>query len=473
MNTLDNALRPAITRAVTGARLLPTIVVAYALALIVYLPVEPAIIGGLPSTAYWIVRLVPDGLVVGLAIAVVLFGDRTARTPPVRLLWAVGAVCAVLVTANYVRGVSVADSFNAIRLVVRYLVLGLLVWWALLGRTGVGPLVLRAVFVAGLVQVVIATVQIVARILPSVGSATAFDPSSLLFIDGTLGRYDRLGLLLMTVVIALMATGDLASRRRYAFIAACMILLYLTTSRQAMIGLAIAGGLLFVFPLVEMRRRALAVGLAALSVLLVFAIPTRPPPATSQDPDSVGVQVPPSTSQPNPSTGKGEVKLSVDPNLNFRLFYNLTLAPWAAATEPLLGFGPLQQVADQPDPRLVARFEAAGMPWSWARLFTNDSNYASLVVQFGIIAPSLFLLLILGVAARVALKASRPAGGFARFAVLNAVAVLIAAWFGPAFEIRMIAIIFWVALMAAIAMRPGLVQAPDEHRPVPIKVPNG
>ena len=466
MNTPGNALRPAIARAVTGAPLLPTIVVAYALALIVYLPVEPALIGGLPSTAYWIVRLVPDGLVVGLAVAVVLFGDRTARSTPVRLLWAVGAVCAVLVAANYVRGVSVADSFNAIRLIVRYLVLGLLVWWALLGRTGVGPLVLRAVFAAGLVQVVIAAIQIVTRILPSVGNATPFDPSALLFIDGTLGRYDRLGLLLMTVVIALMATGDLASRRRYAFIAICMVLLFLTTSRQAMIGLALAGGLLLVFPGAEIRRRALAFGLAALSVLLVFAIPTRPPPVLSQDPDTGAIQAPSPTSPSAPTTGKGEVKLSVDPNLNFRLFYNLTLAPWAAATEPLLGFGPLQQVADQPDPRLVARFEAAGMPWSWARLFTNDSNYASLVVQFGVIAPSLFLLLILGVAARVALKATQPGGAFARFAVLNAAAVLVAAWFGPAFEIRMIAIIFWVALMAAIAMRPGLMQRADGLRPI-------
>jgi hypothetical protein len=359
---------------------------------------------------------------------------------------------------------------NAIRLVIRYLVLGLLVWWALLGRTGVGTLVLRAVFAAGLVQVVIATIQIVTRILPSGGNSTAFDPSSLLFIDGTLGRYDRLGLLLMTVVIALMATSELAGRRRYAFIAVCMVLLYLTTSRQAMIGLALAGGLLVVFPGVDRRRRALAFGLAAISVLLVFAIPTRPPPVTSQDPDpdTGAIQAPAPTSPSAPSTGKGEVKLSVDPNLNFRLFYNLTLAPWAAATEPLLGFGPLQQVADQPDPRLLARFEAAGMPWSWARLFTNDSNYASLVVQFGIIAPSLFLLLILAVSARVALKARQPGGAFARFAVLNAVAVLVAAWFGPAFEIRMIAIIFWVALMAAIAMRPALVQKPDGLRPIEI-----
>ena len=139
MNTPTTAWRPTITQAVTGAPVLPTLVVAYALALIVYLPLEPALIGWLPPTAYWVLRLLPDFLVAVLALAVVLFGDRAARTTPIRILWAVAAVCLILVVANAARGFSVVDPVNAIRVVVRYMVLGLLVWWALIGRQSAGP----------------------------------------------------------------------------------------------------------------------------------------------------------------------------------------------------------------------------------------------------------------------------------------------------------------------------------------------
>ena len=105
------------------------------------------------------------------------------------------------------------------------------------------------------------------------------------------------------------------------------------------------------------------------------------------------------------------------------------------------------------------------MPWSWARLFMNDSNYGSLVVQFGIVAPALFLLFLLSISARVGWTATRPFGGFARFAALNAVAVLVAAWFGPTFEIRMTSIILWVALMTAMAIGPVVVPAPETEPP--------
>jgi hypothetical protein len=464
LNIPSAAWRPAITQAVTSAPLLPTTVVAYALALIVYLPVEPALIGWLPPTAYWIVRLLPDALVVLLALAVVLLGDRMARTTPVRILWAVAAVCLILVVANAARGFSVIDSVNAIRVVVRYMILGLLVWWALIGRPSAGPLVIGAVLVAGGVQVIFSAVEILARIIPSVGTQT-LDTSSLFFIGGSLGRYDRLGLLLMSVVLAAIATNDRIGRVRAGLLIACMVLLYLTTSRQAMIGLGVASALLLVFPGTPARRRAVALTVAAVSVLFVLAVPLRTPPPVADDLDSPVVQAPASQDPSKPTGTKGEVELSVDPNLNFRLFYNLTLAPWAASTEPMLGFGPLAHVAEQPDPRIRARLEAAGMPWSWARLFMNDSNYASLVVQFGIIAPALFLALLLSITARVALAATRPFGGFARFAALNAVAVLVAAWFGPTFEIRMISIILWVALMAAMAIGPVVGPAPETDPP--------
>jgi hypothetical protein len=464
VNTPSTAWRPAITQAVTGAPLLPTTIVAYALALIVYLPIEPALIGWLPPTAYWIVRLLPDAIVAVLALAVVLLGDRTARTTPVRILWAVGAVCLLLVVANAVRGFSVIDSVNAIRVVVRYMVLGLLVWWALIGRASAGPLVIVAVLVAGAVQVIFSTVEILARIIPAIGTQT-LDSSALFFIGGSLGRYDRLGLLLMSVVLAAIATNDRIGRPRAALLVACMVLLYLTTSRQAMIGLGVASALLLVFPGTPARRRAVALTVAALSVAFVLAVPLRTPPPVADDPDTPVVQAPAPADPSKPTGTKGEVALSVDPNLNFRLFYNLTLAPWAATTEPLLGFGPLAHIAEQPDPRLRARLEAAGMPWSWARLFMNDSNYGSLVVQFGIVAPALFLLFLLSITARVAWTATRPFGGFARFAALNAVAVLVAAWFGPTFEIRMTSIILWVALMTAMAIGPVVIQAPESEPP--------
>jgi hypothetical protein len=429
-------------------------VVAYAVALIVYLTLEPALISGLPAPAYWVVRLLPDGLVAALAMAVVVWGDRTARSVPVRLLWGLAGVCLVLVAANLARGESVIDSVNAIRVVVRHLALGLLVWWAVGSQASIGPLILRAVLIAGLIQVVIAAAQIVARAVSLIGSATPFDPVHLMFIDGTLGRYDRLGLLLMSVAIAVVASRERMSRNRVGVLAACMVLLYLTTSRQAMVGLMVAGAVLAVFPRVELQRRAAGLALAGLSVLFVLGTPGQLPPVPSDDPDAVGpgpaASVRPGLPRPNPGS-KGSTQLSLDPNRNFRLYYNLQLAPWAAITEPLVGFGPREQESEQPDPRLRAQVESAGMDWSWARRFMNDSNYASLIIQFGIIAPVLFLLLLLVATGRAAVAATRDGGGFARFAAINAVAVLVAAFFGPAFEIRMVSIILWISLLAALA----------------------
>jgi len=454
VKTTSSFLRPALPATVAGAGLLPSLIVAYALALIVYLPVEPALIGGLPSTMYWVVRLLPDALVACLALAVILLGDRTARSLPVRFLWGVAACCLVLAAANAARGISVVDTINAVRLLVRHLTLGLLVWWAIGSQASVGPLVVRAILAAGLVQVAVSAVQVVARIVPSIGAATPFDPSVLFFLDGSVGRYDRLGLLLMSVVIAFVATGDRMSRSRLGLLSVCLVLLYLTTARQAMVGLAVAGAVLALFPRVETWRRGAGVALVAVSVAFALATPGQLPPLPSGDPDSIGLG-PSGSANPVlprvPSGNKGSTQLSLDPNRNFRLYYNLQLAPWAAVTEPLLGFGPREQEAENPDPRLRAHVEQDGMEWEWARRFMNDSNYASLVIQFGIVAPVLFLLLILFATARAARVAIRDGGGLERFAVINAAAVLIAAFFGPAFEIRMVSIILWISLLAAVA----------------------
>jgi hypothetical protein len=451
VTTSRTAWRPRIQQAFRGADVLPTLVVTLAVVLIVYLPLEAALIGGLPESLYWVLRLAPDGIVAVLAAAVVLLRDRKAQTAPVRIVWAIAAVSVVLVLANTSRGISVSDSVNAIRLVVRYLVLGLLVWWALADRPSGGPLIVRSVLVAGLMQVVIATVEVLAGLIHAASGSAAFDPSSVLFVDGSLGRYDRLGLLLMSAAIAVLATGRQISRARFVLLIACVALLFLTTSRQAMAGLAIAGIVLALMPGVAKPRRAIDLAFVVISLILILVTPRESAPVGADDPEAIGGALPSPIASIPPSPTKGGVELSLDPNRNFRLFYNMELAPWAAVTEPLLGFGPRQQVADQPDPRLVARFEAAGMPWTWARQFTNDSNYASLIVQFGVIAPALLLGLVLVIMLRVAAMAPRPGTGFAGFALANAAAVLVAAWFGPTLEIRTVSIIFWVALMAALA----------------------
>jgi hypothetical protein len=211
------------------------------------------------------------------------------------------------------------------------------------------------------------------------------------------------------------------------------------------------------------RRRGVAFMFFIASIALILVTPRLPAPVAADDPDAIGGDL---TSPPvviAPPLTKGGVDLSLDPNRNFRLFYNLEIAPWAAVTEPLIGFGPRQQVAEQPDPRLAARFEDAGMGWSWARQFTNDSNYASLVVQFGIVAPAMLLGLILLTVTHLA-AAARAGEGFALFALTNAAAVLVAAWFGPALEIRTVSIIFWVALMAAVAAAQRPLSISDHRR---------
>ena len=76
------------------------------------------------------------------------------------------------------------------------------------------------------------------------------------------------------------------------------------------------------------------------------------------------------------------------------------------------------------------------------------------MIQFGAILSAIFILLILTTMARIARTAIQGPGTFARFAIANAAAVLVAAAFGPAFEMRPVAVILWVSLMSAMAMLP-------------------
>jgi hypothetical protein len=448
--------RLAVTQALTGIGTLQGLVVASALALIVYLPVETALIGSLPGVWYWVARLLPDGLVAALAIGVVAVGDRRARTLPIRLLWIVGAIAGVVVVADWARGFSVVDSINAIRVFTRYLVLGLLVWWALGDGHRIGPIILTALFVVGGLEIAVAAVQIVARVPGVLSGSAAAAPSSFFFLSGTLGRYDRFGLLMMSVIIGIVATGQPLRRAAIGLLAVCLLLLYLSTARQAMVGLVVAGLVVAVAPRMLAWNRALGVALAALGVALVFATPRvlpAQPQANDETSGSAGTPPAAATSEDsqNVTVSKGRLDLSTVATKNFRLYYNLDVLPWAAVTRPLLGFGPGENLAVRPAPLLKAKIESTGISWDFARRFMADSNYASLVVQFGVIAPGLFLLLLGAVTARVGWDAIRRGDPFARFAAVFAIAVLAAAWFGPAFEIRPLSVLLWVALMAALA----------------------
>ena len=150
----------------------------FALALLVYLPVESLLLARLPPIPYWTLRLLPDLVIALLALAVVVMADRRARTMPVRILWLVALISVALIGANALRGIAVSESINAIRVLVRYLVLGLLVWWALDGQPSLGPRIVAAILIGGVIQVALAPFQILYRSIETSG-----DPSALLFLD--------------------------------------------------------------------------------------------------------------------------------------------------------------------------------------------------------------------------------------------------------------------------------------------------
>jgi hypothetical protein len=445
---VDSTIRPASlfgAFALPGAWSLPKVVVTWGLFLILYLPIELALIGGLPEALYWTLRLLPDAITALLALAVVVLGDRRARTTPVRIMWIVAAVCGAIILVNAARGISVVDSINALRVLTRYLVLGLMVWWAAAGRWDIRQPVIKAVLLAGLMQLVFGAIDVLSRLVLMADGSIPAEFGSLFFIDGTLGRYDRFGLLLMTFVLAVVAASDRLDRRQTLVVAAGLALLYLSTSRQAMVGLGIASLLMAVLPHTLPQRRVLAVAMAVAAVAFVIGTPSRLPPPPTGDPDGAG-----SGEAGQISGEKGDFSMTLDPKRNFRLFYNLEVMPWAAVTEPVVGFGPRQHVAEFTDPRLIARFEAGGMKWDGARRFTNDSNYAAMVVQFGVVAPTLFLVAAFGAVLIALREAWRKGASVARFAALNGVAVIFAAATGPDFEIRPTSIVFWLALSAVM-----------------------
>jgi len=94
------------------------------------------------------------------------------------------------------------------------------------------------------------------------------------------------------------------------------------------------------------------------------------------------------------------------------------------------------------------------MVWAYAQPYMNDSNYASLVIRFGLVSALLFGALLLAVALlliRRAFRAPTEPLVVAAFGLLVAVAT--AAAFGPAFEIRMTSSLLWITAFAAIGSR--------------------
>lgn len=448
--------RPWATALTSGDWSLARVVVLYAVGLIVYLPLESGLISPAPPPLYWALRLLPDAVIGALAIGVVAFKDRPARTLPVRILWVVGGVAAIVIAANAFRSISPMDSINAIRVLVRYLALGLLLWWAIAYGGGpsardVAQLVAAAILAIGAIEIVLVAIQIASSLL---SGALARTPP-VLAVEGSLGRYDRLGLLLMVVAITALGTTLRLDRWRLAILGASLFVLYLSTSRQAMVGLAAGAMIVALLPNAPALRRGLGAMTAVVVLCLILVTPSRLPSAGAGDPDGPAPAQPAVTPTPPPAAlvTKGSTQFTTDPNKNFRMFYNLELAPWALLTEPIYGFGPGRQTAEVTDPRLEARVEAAGIPWQWARNFMNDSNYASLAIQFGAIVPSLFLLLIATAVLAAVRLARRGHELVSTLAVGIAAAVLVAAMFGPAFEIRPLSIIFWIALMVGLAAR--------------------
>jgi hypothetical protein len=77
----------------------------------------------------------------------------------------------------------------------------------------------------------------------------------------------------------------------------------------------------------------------------------------------------------------------------------------------------------------------------------NDSNYTSLVLQFGLVLPMLFGALMAGLALRLLRFTLRgPPSPWITFALAYTAVTVVAAGFGPSFEIRTVSLLLWVGL---------------------------
>jgi hypothetical protein len=242
-----------------------------------------------------------------------------------------------------------------------------------------------------------------------------------------------------------------------------------------MAGLIVAGIVAAALPGVVSRLRVLSIVLALSAVVMVAITPSAlsvvnaggdPPTSQATTPRaSSSVTATPgataASATPKP-VEKGGTSISADPRRNFRLYLLVAVLPWAATQEPLLGFGPGEQVAANPDPRLAEFVGRSGLKWSQIVPYMNDSQYASLVIQFGVLITGAFLALLLSCLAGVARAAVRSTEALPRFAALFGLVALVAAALGPFFETRTDSIVLWVPLLVAL----GAVRARTVREPI-------
>lgn len=445
----------------TGIRV-STAAGALALGLIVYLPLEPAILGVLQGPAYWVARLLPDGLIL-LLVAATLWLDRRARTTPGRLTIAIATVGLAIVAITVVRGQSASDAINALRVLLRYPLLGLVLWrWG--AELPLIPLrIVQAILVAGAIQVAIGLVSVALTTLGTGYLTNAY------LLAGTVGRYDRYGPLLAATIMVMVAWAMDSGWKAWFWplLLATMPLLYLSTSRQAMAGLALGCGIAVVLPRVTAGIRALTGAIAIVSMAMILFTPTiitarpegggddlgtGPGAAATQAP---AVTAPGASAEPRnmKPTFKGGAAFSAEPRRNFRLFLLLSVAPWAVGQEPLVGFGPGQHVAESPDPRLEAFMEESGLEWPAVVGYMNDSQYTTLILQFGLPTTAAFLALVLGsllVAGWVSITTTAP---YARFSLMFGAMALAAALLGPFFEARTDSVLLWIPVLVTVGVR--------------------
>lgn len=411
--------------------------------LILYLPLEVALLSVLPPGLYWPLRLLPDALIAVLAASAIVDG-ALARSARVALL-SLGAICGGVLIANVLRGFDWVDGVNALRVLVRYLVLGILLWGYGSALRGVGRLLLGALLVSGAIQIGAGLLGIGVDVL----TAPSFTRFEALFLeDGTTGRYDRFGLFMAIVVLTAVAVSQV--RQHWSLLVVgglALLLLAFSTSRQAMVALAIGALVVAVMPRLHRRVRVMA----AVAALVAITMPLYSP-AFAVAP-SLGEEGPAAPGIGRPIASRGSTSVSTDPNKNFRLFLSIDLAPWAAGQEPLLGFGPRQHVSEAPDLRLQQYVRAAGTTWDWARRFTNDSNYASMVIQFGPLLTGAMVALLGGLLAVVLPRAWVSGHPIPVLATACTVAIGAAAFLGPALEMRVTSLVLWIVLMTAVGMR--------------------
>ncbi len=429
-------------------------IIALAVALLVYLPLEGILLGGLSGAAYWTLRLLPDALIALAAAAVLLVGGARRREAVV-ILSVLAIVSGCVIALDAFRGFAPSTTINALRVLLRYAVLGATLFAVVRQPSRLLRWLAWVLAIGAMFQFVVALTQFGMLLWPMATGTRTLSLPALVGVAGTLGRYDRLGFFMVAAVLLALAGGVPGPRALGRIVLwGGIVGLALSSSRQALIGLAVAAALLAVLPRLAMPMRISRAAIATMAILLALFMPMPTVQLQVADADSPGglsaVSTPSSGDQP---PARASTQLSLNPNNNFRLYYNLKLLPWAAIHEPLLGFGPGEQVSPTANLQLQQKMEADGMTWDYARNFTSDSEIGSLVVQFGIILPSLFFLFVGWLAFGLLRARWRNLDDpWLSFAVAYTAACLVGAGFGPSFETRTVSVVLWLGLFCGLLL---------------------